>query len=100
MMPKEGFSQEYLFCLFSSEQFRDTLASLVTGTSGSHQRVRPEGLMLMDTVIPDGRTLELFAGMIKPFIALVNDSILEIQNLQAVRDLLLPRLMSGKIRTV
>ena len=53
-------SREFLFCFFSSGAFASVFKTLVTGTSGSHQRVKPEGLLGMDSVIPAGPVIERF----------------------------------------
>ena len=39
---KAGISREYLFSLFTSSAFGSVYGTLVTGTTGSHQRIRPE----------------------------------------------------------
>ena len=40
--PRLGYSREFLFSLFTSAAFASSYCTLVTGTTGSHQRIRPE----------------------------------------------------------
>ena len=76
--------------------FQEALRHRVTGTSGSHQRVRPDDVMMID--VPD--FARLAPDRSRAAIALLNSSSRvrhEIQRLQALRDALLPELMSGRI---
>jgi type I restriction enzyme S subunit len=97
-LPKTGVSREFLFCLFSSAEFARVFATLVTGTSGSHQRVTPESLLGMDAVIPPASVVEQFTGGAKPLLERIKWNIRESRTLAALRDALLPRLLSGEIR--
>ena len=77
--------------------FQKALRHRVTGTSGSHQRVRPDDVMTID--VPD--YTRLAPDRSRAALALLNSSSRarhEIQRLQALRDALLPELMSGRIR--
>jgi len=51
-IPKGYFSLDYLYGLFFSQPFENRFTSMITGTSGSHQRVKAEYLLDMDTQIP------------------------------------------------
>jgi type I restriction enzyme S subunit len=73
------------------------LASKVAGTSGSHQRVRPEEVM--DLRIPDPRSLsQNVLAAIDGLGRCVWSLQAESQSLVRTRDELLPLLMSGKVR--
>lgn len=77
--------------------FQKALRNRVTGTSGSHQRVRPDDVMTIN--VPD--FARLAPDRNRAALALLNSSSRvrhEIQHLQALRDALLPELMSGRIR--
>jgi len=89
---------EYLYCLFCSESFFAVFSTLVTGTSSSHQRVRPEDLMSIEIVIPPEEIIKRFSDNIRPLLTLVNNNLTENGVLANVRDALLPKLLSGKIR--
>jgi type I restriction enzyme S subunit len=45
---KDPFSREFVAGLVTSTSFQEVFVTLVTGTSGSHQRVQPDSLMGMD----------------------------------------------------
>ncbi|MEI2714903.1 MAG: restriction endonuclease subunit S [Nocardioides sp.] len=77
--------------------FRDELPRRVTGTSGSHQRVRPEDLLSVE--VPDTRALdnETMATALR-LLRLIHQWRAESFRLAALRDKLLPELLSGRIR--
>jgi type I restriction enzyme S subunit len=95
--PKGGFSREFLFCLFTSSQFASEYATLVTGTTGSHQRVKGESVLRMRIVVPPITVLTGFSKLAKPMLDQVTVNIRESATLAAVRDTLLPRLLSGEV---
>ncbi len=98
ILPQQGFSREFVFCLLSSDAFASVFATLVTGTSGSHQRVNPEGLLAMDTVIPPGSVRRQFTSTVGPMLERVNRALDESSMLAALRAALLPKLVSGELR--
>ena len=98
VIPKVGVSREFLYCLFSSSDFIHNFATLVTGTSGSHQRVKLESLLNIEIAIPPIQVLDQFAELVRPFLDLINENIRESNYLRLILDSLLPRLMSGRIR--
>jgi type I restriction enzyme S subunit len=98
ILPKPDISVEYLFCFFCSNNFINDFATLVTGTSGSHQRVKPENLLEMKTITPSDVAIEQFTKLTKPLLKLVNHNIEESHTLASLRDVLLPKLLSGEIR--
>jgi type I restriction enzyme S subunit len=96
--PKPGVSREFLYCLFINESFISVFTTMVTGTSGSHQRVKPESLLAMDTVIPPQSLLRSFTESSAPLFQRINHNIAEFRTLAELRDALLPKLLSGEIR--
>ncbi len=52
----------------------------------------------MQIIIPDDKTLSNFSKLLSSIIERIRDSIFELRNLEQIRDSLLPKLMSGKIR--
>jgi len=97
-LPTEPGSREYLYGLFTSGAFVTTLASMVTGTSGSHQRVKPEHLLNLDVVKPPISIVEAFTQITQPLHAKIAANRQEGQTLAELRDTLLPKLMSGEVR--
>ncbi len=96
--PRPDFSREYVFALFGSQEFVDVFETLVTGTSGSHQRVKPEFLLAMDVVVPSQQCAECFAHLAGPLCEKSTKNLAESRTLAAIRDTLLPKLISGEIR--
>ena len=96
--PKPGVSREFLYCLFINESFVNVFTTMVTGTSGSHQRVRPESLLNMDTPIPPASLIQKFTETVAPMLKRISQNINESRTLAALRDALLPKLLSGELR--
>ena len=94
--PKPGSSREFLYCLFKDETFANLFTTMVTGTSGSHQRVKPDNLLAMDTVIPPQSLISSFTEASAPLFQRINHNIAESRTLAALRDALLPKLLSGE----
>lgn len=96
MAPTQGFSVASLTAALRSEQFTTSLLSLVAGTTGSHQRVKP--MEVMELGIPDMRTLSRAALETIEALELMSvSSSEENTTLARTRDELLPQLMSGCI---
>jgi len=91
-------TREYLYCLFDSNSFAEVFENLVTGTSGSHQRVKPEFLLNMHVLLPSRECIDAFTRATKPLLELVPRKVEESHTLAAIRDALLPKLISGEIR--
>lgn len=95
---RDGFSREFIYALFTSRPFLDVFASLVTGTSSSHQRVKPEYLLAMTTLLPPRGVVAAFSETTAPFFDRIARNRRESQTLATIRDALLPKLLSGAIR--
>lgn len=95
--PAAGHGRATIEALFRSDQMREKMAAMVTGTSNSHQRVPPKVLMQADVLLPEtcGAAFEKVA---LPFLEKRQANEQENQTLAEMRDLLLPKLMSGEIR--
>jgi type I restriction enzyme S subunit len=93
--PKEE-STAVIWAMLSQPRFIASLESQVAGTSGSHQRVRPDDLLA--TLVPDASSVP--AAVKRKITALgsrVAATRVENEILAATRDALLPQLMSGKL---
>ena len=97
VLPRQGVPREWIYGLLSSAEFLEKFATFVTGTSGSHQRVRPESLLAMSEHIPPQSMMERFAAVSEPIYARVARNLMEVQVLAATRDALLPELLSGRL---
>lgn len=98
MLAKPPAGRAFLFGLFHSSGFRESLRGMVTGTSNSHQRVKPQGVLDLEIVLPARETLAIFESINEPLIDRVITNRREVGILSALRDLLLPKLMSGELR--
>ncbi len=90
-------SVEEIYAVTSSGDYLSQMASHVTGTTGSHQRVDKSALLGLS--VPN--TLALSESERESIRSLVQDaaaSRTEAQQLRRIRDELLPLLMSGKVR--
>lgn len=97
-LPRTGSSREFLHGFLSSGAFVSAFATLVTGTSGSHQRVNPDSLLSMDAVVPDEALVDAFTGIVRPLLMRLRCARNESRALAALRDALLPKLVSGAVR--
>ncbi len=96
--PQGGASKELIYCLFSSDTFQQQLCQLVTGTSNSHQRVKPDQVLAVKLPIADKPALRAFTEIVRPLFDRVHAGRLQAQTLTQLRDTLLPRLISGQLR--
>jgi len=94
---KPKYSREYLYSLFTSSSFESLYGTLVTGTTGSHQRVSPDSFLEIKIVIPPVQLIEEFTKKIKPIFDCINCNISESQTLSSLRDTLLPKVLSGEL---
>lgn len=98
LLPQTRELREFIYCAVSAEPFRDLLKSMVTGTSKSHQRVQPSAVMTIDCMLADRKLPPRFGSVVSSFFSRMEKNMIENQNLAQLRDLLLPKLMSGEIR--
>ncbi|MDZ8275336.1 restriction endonuclease subunit S [Microbacterium aquimaris] len=90
-------SRWVLWALLSQPQFMASLQGMVAGTSGSHQRVKPDDVLEAEVTDPRSLDPKLVAdvdALLAPVDVLLNEN----RTLAATRDALLPQLMSGKLR--
>lgn len=86
-----------LWLALRDQFFRDELMRRVTGTSGSHQRIRPEDALNIE--VPDVRLLPAERRrQVLDLLAMVHQRRSESRHLARLRDALLPELLSGRIR--
>lgn len=89
--------EEFAYCLSRSDVFREFAIQSMTGTSG-RQRVPPDALAYFKLVqIPD-QISHVFSQIIKPLFVRSSNSVSESRTLAAIRDSLLPKLISGQLR--
>jgi type I restriction enzyme S subunit len=98
LKPKDMRHYLFMYCLMKSNYVVSSFAMSATGTSGSHQRIRPEYILEVETPEPDEAKLALFNEVCTPMMERVKKNQKQIQTLQKLRDTLLPKLISGEIR--
>jgi type I restriction enzyme S subunit len=90
-------STTFLWALLLQPSFGSSLESKVSGTSGSHQRVRPDDLLATPIADPRG-----FGDDVKTLVTSLGLRAAQARDesvaLAATRDTLLPALMSGRLR--
>lgn len=96
--PKNENLYGYLYFLLRSDDAKDELVMAASGTSGSHQRVRPEDILSIKTSLPSLNLAEQFSALVTPGIKKVWANNAQIYSLEKLRDTLLPKLMSGEVR--
>jgi type I restriction enzyme S subunit len=96
--PEPPFTREFLFSLFTSLPFVGEFQNLVTGTSGSHQRVKAEYWHSMDVLIPDAEIVDQFTTLARNLFLKTATNAQQNLTLAAIRDALLPKLLSGEVR--
>ena len=96
--PRSPANRSLLFALFADQSFRALLKSMVTGTSKSHQRVPPKALKTQEVLAGSPRVCHVFGEVVASVLAGVVRNRSEATTLAALRDTLLPKLISGVIR--
>ena len=95
--PKAPLPEEYAYCLARSAEFREFAIQSMTGTSG-RQRVPAESLTHFRVAVPPRPIAEAFGRAVKPRFARASAAVRESRTLAALRDALLPKLISGELR--
>jgi len=98
LQPSSNVARSVLYTLFRSSEMTRQLSARVTGTTGSHQRVRPDDVMAIEVRVPKADQLKSLVQRIEPFYELVMGNTRESQILVHLRNTLLPKLVSGEIR--
>jgi type I restriction enzyme, S subunit len=97
LAPREQIPTSYLFDVFSSADWlRNHILGHLSGTTGSRQRVKPSEILSAPALIPPADALrdwDDFAGPLYRHARLLRR---ECRSLLAVRDTLLPKLVSGE----
>ncbi len=98
LRPKPPLPNEFAYCLARSDEFRDFAIQSMTGSSG-RQRVPAESLSHFFIACPTKVIADQFGMSIRTLLARARATADESRTLAAMRDALLPKLLSGDIRT-
>ncbi len=97
LRPRPPLPEEFAYCLARSPEFREFAIQSMTGSSG-RQRVPAESLSHFKVALPAQPIAEQFGNFIRPLFARAGEASRESQTLAALRDTLLPKLISGEIQ--
>ena len=92
------FTRSFVYCLARSPLFRQQIQGLVTGTSKSHQRAQVESILNLGIVVPPSSIVAAFDRSANNQLARTLECRRESRTLAALRDTLLPKLISGELR--
>ncbi len=92
------FTRSYVYSLARSPLFRQQIEGLVTGTSKSHQRARADSILDLAVVTPPSPIVAAFDHSADNLLARTLECRRESRSLAALRDTLLPKLISGELR--
>jgi type I restriction enzyme S subunit len=95
LRPKSAEISEFLYLAATARENVDALAHLADG--GAYPAVRPEVVLSIQTVVPQPRTIAMFSHEVMPILSRIDASEHENRVLASMRDLLLPKLISGEI---
>lgn len=93
-----GASPALIYCMLRSPTFEAQVRTLVTGTSNSHQRVKPDQVAALSVVAGPQAVTEAFDSVASSLLTKVAANRVQARSIAEVRDALLPRLISGKLR--
>lgn len=96
--PRRPFGRAYIYCLVRSQEFRQKISSLVTGTSKSHQRAPTPATMAIPVILPPTPAVEVFEQLAAIWLDRSLACRRESRILASLRDALLPKLSSGQLR--
>ena len=91
------WSLVFVYGLVSSTEFTNALASTAGGTSTSHQRVKPADVLATAVLRPPLKLVEMYTEAVEPLLSLADVLLRQVEVVREVRDLLLPRLVSGEL---
>lgn len=96
LTPKEGIPPEYLYCLARYPAFVDYAVKNMNGSSG-RQRVSADTIGQFVMPRPSENAMRDFGAIVSALFMKMKSNSLENIKLASLRDILLPRLMSGEI---
>jgi type I restriction enzyme S subunit len=95
--PRDGLTSQELWAGCATTAFTAALTDRVTGTTGSHQRVRPDDVF--ETSVVDFRKVPRdIRAAVRTLVDRAAAARLETVHLARLRDALLPQLLSGELR--
>lgn len=96
--PRAPANSAFVYCLASSQEFIGAMSQLVTGTSNSHQRVKPGQMDELRVFAAGDCVIQAFSELVKPMMDQVLQHRCQSGSIAQLRDTLLPKLISGELR--
>lgn len=97
LWPKWPLPPVFAYCLARTGEFRNFAIQHMTGTSG-RQRVAPTAMDHFHIAMPSESTAVCFGEIVQPLFNCIRAGMDESRKLSAMRDYLLPKLLSGDVR--
>lgn len=97
-VPRHEYGRAYLYLMMKSERMRMEILKRVTGSTGSRQRAQPSQISVLPIVYPPRELVIAFESIVSPILEMVAANREQCGTLASVRDMLLPKLLSGEIR--
>ena len=85
-------------CLYSSKEVVEFLSACASGTSGSHQRVKPKDIVELEFQAPSEDSMMEFSSLTADWFEKILENQEQMFTLENERNILLPKLMSGEVR--
>jgi type I restriction enzyme S subunit len=98
LRPRPPYGRSYVYCAARSPSFRQEIEGLVTGTSKSHQRAQAGAILGLTAIKPPDALATAFEQAAAPLLDRTLECRRESRTLAALRDALLPKLISGELR--
>ncbi len=96
LRPNDSVGREIVWCAATSHDTIDRLAHLADG--GAYPAVNPKAVLDTALVLPDARVRGAFSSLTAPLLDRLQENQREARTLGTVRDVLLPKLVSGELR--
>ena len=97
LRPRPPLPVEYAYYLARTEEFRTFAIRNMSGTSG-RQRVPSTSFDRFPVVVPSDGVARAFGDHVRPLMSMIRHNSEQSRTLSALRDALLPQLLSGEIR--
>lgn len=97
-VPMQTGWRSFVYELMKSDLIQQGIQERVTGSTGSRQRAKPEDVATMPVLKPIPELIDAFGPIVGPLHEKVFAGIEQSRTLAALRDTLLPRLISGELR--
>lgn len=96
LRPRKSEFAEFVYLAVSTKENIESLSHLADG--GAYPAIRPEVVTKTQAIRPDNNVLSEFAKRVAPLLAKIAKNERESRTLTALRDTLLPKLISGELR--